>query len=442
MAYFSSRMVLVFPLLVVFLLGCHCFPAFSQDMVDDLFGKFGDQPEVGPIDASPNPRSNTSIKPQKVVRSSNSAASGEGVQASLILLMDISGSMAGEKLRSAKSAAKETIRRAVERGAEVGILAFEGSCSRQNPGSAISRTHPLSTEVESLCSFVDGLADGGGTPLACAVQHANRYLKENQAQSSRSQMIILLADGQDDCGHLDSVLAGLRGTETLFRHETIGLGVGDSAEAIGQLKQIAKASGGNFHNSPSTSQLSQAFSDAFQTMAMMEMFGKFGNDQSAIPSEPKGNNQSGNRNPSGNSVSAELTTQTFGLFAYIKYNNNDKDNSLGNSVLTGKHLIISSVYPFRVKIPHDSSLIAGTPPEDQAEIQADALKSALIRTISRGFNPEKRVLDGMLLHDDRCAERSVSADSEELAEKKRSRIINEAVSEGFKPHFIDPTNYP
>ena len=85
-------------------------------------------------------------------------------------------------------------------------------------------------------------------------------------------MILLLADGDDDCGGLDTVLRGLKQKNLLYRHETVGLEV--SGEARQQLQAIATQSGGNYHSATSEN-LSKVFSDAMDLMRMLDMLGGF-----------------------------------------------------------------------------------------------------------------------------------------------------------------------
>ena len=80
-----------------------------------------------------------------------------------MLLIDVSGSMDGTKLRSAKSAAIETIRKAIGSNTEIAVLAFEGDC--QQP---IHASIGFTRNENELIAFVNGLSATGGTPLATA----------------------------------------------------------------------------------------------------------------------------------------------------------------------------------------------------------------------------------------------------------------------------------
>lgn len=208
------------------------------------------------------PASKPASKPAKQTPSISRGPSG-----SLILLIDVSGSMSGTKLSSAKGAAINTIRKALKNKTEIAILTFEGDCT-----SPIHASIGFSRNESELVAFVKGLNARGGTPLATALEATNRFMNQNKSASSRTQMILLLADGDDGCGNLDAILNQLKQNNLLYRHETVGLEVSGSAQR--QLQNIATQSGGKYHSATSQN-LSKVFSDAMDLMKMLDMIGKF-----------------------------------------------------------------------------------------------------------------------------------------------------------------------
>lgn len=196
------------------------------------------------------------------------------VNASLLLLIDVSGSMAGAKLKSAKQAALETIDTSLKKGVEISILAFSGSCS--NP---ISKRIDFTRDRQRLTNFVNSLSSGGGTPLGNALKIANNYLFKSKSSSSQTQMIILLADGDDNCGNIRSVMANLKSQGIIFRHQTIGLEVNSNSQAAKQLQSIATQSGGVYHHVKDHKQLPNIFKEALGTMEILDMLGTFGMQQ-------------------------------------------------------------------------------------------------------------------------------------------------------------------
>lgn len=234
---------------------------FLDDTSDDP-STSGPSPATAPTPPTgsgpPNVSDPVASKPEHAER---------GPSGSLLLLMDVSGSMSGRKLDSARQAAVDTIRKAVRNNTEIAVLAFEGDCA-----SPIHRSVGFSQNDKELIAFVNSLEALGGTPLASALDATNRFMEQHKATTSKSQMVLLLADGDDNCGNLDTVLDTLKQKNLLYRHETVGLEVSGAAQQ--QLQNIAARSGGNYH-SASSQNLAQVFADAVELMRMLDMIGKF-----------------------------------------------------------------------------------------------------------------------------------------------------------------------
>jgi len=225
------------------------------------------------------PASNTNNQPQ-IIQNTSYTYNGTA-NASLLLLIDVSGSMSGAKLKSAKQAALETITTSLKKGVEIAILAFSGSC-----GSPISKRINFTTNEQSLSAFVNSLSAGGGTPLGNALKIANNYLYQSKSNASQTQMIILLADGDDNCGNINSVMASLRNKGIIFRHQTIGLEVNSNSKAAKQLQSIATSSGGVYHHVKDHKQLPNIFKEALGTMEILDMLGSFGSIQTNTAKKP------------------------------------------------------------------------------------------------------------------------------------------------------------
>ena len=202
------------------------------------------------------------------------------VLSSLLLLVDTSGSMDGEigngnteiKLEAAKQAAIVAVDRATGNGtAEVAVLAFEGGCH-----APVSRYIDFTTDVGRLTSFIAGLQTGGGTPMAEAVLFANRFMHDNGDPGAHSQMIVLLADGANDCGDIAQAMAELQAAGIVFRHETVGFGIEPTSDGARDLRSVATASGGEYHHATSATQLADVFMEFVDTMTVIDLLGSFG----------------------------------------------------------------------------------------------------------------------------------------------------------------------
>lgn len=112
------------------------------------------------------------------------------INTSVVLLLDLSGSMAGKKLADAKAAAKKVIK-TMPPDFEVGIMTYEGACNQNFPFMTFTQ------DKQRLENAIDSLTTGGGTPLSTALtQAAQAIIKLGNGKQGK---IILLCDGQDDC---------------------------------------------------------------------------------------------------------------------------------------------------------------------------------------------------------------------------------------------------
>lgn len=210
-------------------------------------------------------------------------------RSSLLLLIDTSGSMGDAvgignpeiKIEAAKSAALAAVDQAARKqDVEVAVLAFEGNCSQP-----VSRFAGFTTDFGPLSSFINSLQPGGGTPMAEAVLFANRFMKDRGASTASDQMIVLLADGANDCGSVGDALAELRASGVIFRHETVGFGIEPNTAAAQDLQQIATASGGAYHHAADATQLGDLFLEFVNTFTVIDMLGMFGGDSSPATAE-------------------------------------------------------------------------------------------------------------------------------------------------------------
>ena len=200
-------------------------------------------------------------------------------KSSLLLLMDSSGSMGDivgngnneVKIDAAKEAAVAAVQGATANGlVEVAILAFEGECS--NP---IPRYVDFTTDTQMLENFISTLQPGGGTPMAEAVLLANQFMKDNGKPKALTQMIVLLADGQNDCGDVQQAMKTLQSGGVVFRHETVGFGIEPNSQAADDLRFIATSTGGVYHHAQNATQLADVFMEFVDTLTVIDMLGQF-----------------------------------------------------------------------------------------------------------------------------------------------------------------------
>jgi len=115
------------------------------------------------------------------------------VENSLVLLIDCSGSMQGEKIENAKATAQAEVGNMDEKS-EVAVIIFSG-CGNVKVIAPFTITSD--TNKQSLISAIGGISASGGTPLAEAIGFAGVYLR-GQSRGKNLNLIIL-SDGEETC---------------------------------------------------------------------------------------------------------------------------------------------------------------------------------------------------------------------------------------------------
>jgi Ca-activated chloride channel family protein len=116
----------------------------------------------------------------------------------LILVMDTSQSMAGDKLNKAKAAVIGFLDE-LDKGDWVSVLIFNDTPVELQPAGVVSST------IEKLKTSVDGLFAEGNTALYDAVCQAVDRINERRAQDEKAKdprlyAIVVLSDGKDTAG--------------------------------------------------------------------------------------------------------------------------------------------------------------------------------------------------------------------------------------------------
>jgi Mg-chelatase subunit ChlD len=164
--------------------------------------------------------------------------------AALLLLIDRSGSMTGEKLDYAKKAALAAIDRLSPRD-QVGVIAFDAHYDWILPMTPVD-------DKEKLKAAVASLGAGGGTKFYPALEEAYFTLGATEATVRH---VILLTDGvSTDPNIFPELLAKMRAaTQTV---STVAIGHGADVKL---LREIAQGGGGRFTLTESASQVPNIF---------------------------------------------------------------------------------------------------------------------------------------------------------------------------------------
>jgi uncharacterized protein YegL len=183
----------------------------------------------------------------------NILAEDPGDRQSILCLIDVSGSMKGQKLDSVKSAAKQIVGMLLSCNVEFSIIGYAGKS--ENPFKYYKNFSVNKTE---LLSFIDSLQSEGNTPLGAALKAASFSFKNNKDKRSKRQTIILLCDGRSD-DDIASALKTLKERNSLIQCECIGFDIDNDKLAQSQLKDIANTTGGEYYNASDAAKVVKNF---------------------------------------------------------------------------------------------------------------------------------------------------------------------------------------
>jgi Ca-activated chloride channel family protein len=168
----------------------------------------------------------------------------------LVVVMDISGSMNGKKITSARSSLMEFINKLADRD-QLQINLFSSSITTLTPLSA------LGAKRQQVLNSVSGIFEGGNTVLYDAALDAYNGLKTS-GDPKHIRAIIILTDGEDTAStaSLDDVVAKIKADQGEGGNsiKLFTIAFGDDADKK-VLQQLAEPTGGKqYDSSPETIQ--------------------------------------------------------------------------------------------------------------------------------------------------------------------------------------------
>jgi len=178
-------------------------------------------------------------------------------KASVLFVLDISGSMSGNKIEELKIASAAAAENAIMNNAEVSIASFDGTCD-----SPFTQYLPFTRDLNLIKEHISTLYAGGGTPMYAAYEVACTSLID-QGERNNEKVIVLMTDGEaQQCMDLNTMLSSLRAKRKLVKTQTIAYAVDSNSQAFYDLQAIANASGGSFFYASGTQDLGAAFERA------------------------------------------------------------------------------------------------------------------------------------------------------------------------------------
>ena len=167
----------------------------------------------------------------------------EKQSAAVALIIDRSGSMAGEKLEMAKSATIATAE-VLGRNDFIGIYAFDSEAHVVVPMTRL-------TSIAAVAGQISAVASGGGTHLQPAFEQARTALQRVKAKVKH---MIILTDGQTSGGGYEALASQCRGEGMTI--STVSIGEGSH---VALLQAIASAGGGQSYSTMDASTMTRIF---------------------------------------------------------------------------------------------------------------------------------------------------------------------------------------
>lgn len=132
--------------------------------------------------------------PENAERLKNTELRTTSDERDIVLVLDVSGSMAGTPLEETKKAATNFISTILKEDASIGIVAYDSSANMLSD---------FSVNEASLKSVVNSINDGGGTNIEAGLQMAEGMLSTSNAEK---KIIVLMSDGEPNEGKIDDEL--------------------------------------------------------------------------------------------------------------------------------------------------------------------------------------------------------------------------------------------
>jgi Ca-activated chloride channel family protein len=198
-------------------------------------------------------------------------------QSSIMLVLDISGSMSADDLKPDRiTAARQAARTFVQtlpEDVQVGLVSFS---------NAASVRAPLGRDRDAVLRAIDALRPDGGTAIGEGLDLALDQLARLPAGPDGARppgLVVLLSDGENSIGREPAEVAARAAQERIPVH-TIGLGQRGAAPVIGRnqsvrldettLRAVADATGGSYSYAAEAGQLERIYANLGSQVSWVE----------------------------------------------------------------------------------------------------------------------------------------------------------------------------
>jgi len=182
--------------------------------------------------------------------------SGLTVAKPVLIIVDASGSMAGQKIKDAKAAAIGVVNSAND---ELALMVYTDCDSRGDPSSGdISVWQGFTTDKQALISQIEQIKAESSTPIADAIAEGAAYIRSAKGNGA----IVLLTDGEETCGGDPEAAARQARAEGVDIINIVGFELDQRAQQ--EMTKVADAGGGRYYNAADAAQLQQALQQAYK----------------------------------------------------------------------------------------------------------------------------------------------------------------------------------
>jgi uncharacterized protein YegL len=194
----------------------------------------------------------------------------------VVLVMDVSGSMAGQPFEDAKQAATRFLDR-LKPGDQVALIAFSDSVDPDPTVLDPARELAFTSDLSIVYDTIENLKLGKNTHLYLALVKAMQMIAQTPSDTTR--VVLLLTDGRNEPNNVGDPQEPIRLAQEVDVPVFV-VGLGDKIDET-YLRTLASESGGVLRTTPRSSELAALFGDMATLLKTQYLL----NYRSALPQD-------------------------------------------------------------------------------------------------------------------------------------------------------------